>query len=658
MSNDDKVNVAIRMIKAGQKDVARAVLEPFLLENPHHIQAWIWETELFSSDLEKIKVLEAGLKQNPGNPQMVQALAFLRQRAGLSQPPVAPAPRPPAYSPPPPVYPEPGPAAYRPPAANTPAPPVSPFSAPLKWETEAEDALATLRPSETESYFSESPQPTGGFFNENSDSSQGLFNDDLFAEESPSAPPSSAAAPRKAPAQKKPVRLSPQMRQLILVALGGLVCLAFVGFYLLGGYYFNGLIAQAFAGRNCAEVLQQGIFISLYPEGLFGSQFTGYGQYDQCRLKQGVDQAAAAKNWGGALALAEAYLTAYPEGVFAADLGPQAPQFLSTWAAELLANQNPLEAISKLKLLLKTYPASQPAQAAPETIFQAYLAWSQKLIEAQNYKAAELPLKEALAYFEADPARAEQIKQTLVNLYVAWGDQQIQLGAVENGTAAYQKADEVSPGAVDVDLLVAKAYLQSALKTSEAKNFNKALAKVKEVAEAAQADNIKIEAEFTRQQILEAYSKSTAPQASEQLAAALTLTCQGQRPELPIFGLNPEKIRFGFSNTLAPLPPDWTAETPGELHYVACATETEAKIETCKYTNGFSLTRMRYVWQMTLFDMSTGEKVATENIHGEDPNACPSRANFLVGSSVSRSYGSRPTADDLVAWLKQLNLTQ
>jgi tetratricopeptide (TPR) repeat protein len=463
-------------------------------------------------------------------------------------------------------------------------------------------------------------------------------------------------APRKAPAPKKPQRLSPRLTQLILVVLGVLACLALVGFYLVGGYYFNGLIAQTFATRNCAEVLQQQVFISLYPEGLFGSRFTGYGQYEQCRLKQSMDQAVTAKNWEGALALTEQYLAAYPNGAFAMELGPLAPEFLSTRATELLAAQNYLEAIGKLKSLLKTYPDSQPAQAAPEAIFQAYLAWGQKLIAAQNYKTAELPLKEALAYFEADPARAEQIKQTLVNLYVAWGDEQIQLGNLENGTAAYQKAAEVAPGAVDAALLVAKAHLQNALQISAAKNFNKALAKVKEVAEAAQADNIKVEAEFTRQQILEAYSKSTAPQASEQLTAALALTCQGQRPELPIFGLNPEKIRFGFSNTFAPLPPDWMAETPGELHYVICATETEAKIETCKYTNGFSLMRMRYVWETTLVDMSTGEKVVTEKIHGADPAACKQSASFLSGSSVSRSYGSRPTTDDLVAWLRQLNL--
>ena len=83
MSSNEKLIEAIQLIRAGKKDAARAVLEPFLLDNPNHIQAWLWETELFSDEREKIKVLEVCLKQNPGNPQIIQALNFVKKRADL-----------------------------------------------------------------------------------------------------------------------------------------------------------------------------------------------------------------------------------------------------------------------------------------------------------------------------------------------------------------------------------------------------------------------------------------------------------------------------------------------------------------------------------------------------------------------------------------------
>jgi tetratricopeptide (TPR) repeat protein len=632
MTNDDKLTEAIQLIKAGQKNAARAALEPFLLKNPNHIQAWMWETELFSSDRDKIKVLEACLKQNPGNPQVRQALAFFKKRAGFDQPPVVPTPAPSAYSPPPPVYPESGPASYRAPAPVKPVSPVSPFSTPLDWSDDSEDSLAALRPTATESHFVESSQPV-------------------------EAPRSKPVSPKKA-APKKPLRISSKLLNAILVILGCLACLVAIGFYVGGGYYLNGQINQAFAEQNCEAVVQQASFVSLYPQGIFGSTFSGYDQYDECRIKLGVEQAAAAKNWGEALALSQQYLATYPDGPFAKSLGEQAPTFLSTWSDELIASHNFASGIEKLKQLLEAHPDSPPAQTAPETILQAYLFWARELTDKQSYKDAEYPLQSALIYFQADPGRSGQIKQELANLYLGWGNQQVQLGDIDNAIITYQKAGDIFPGQIDVALLVARAHLQKAISISKVNNFDKALDRVQEVSDTAQTENIKAEANTAREEILTAYAFSTSPQAMERLTAAIPLMCQGQRPELPIFGRDTEKIRFGLTNTLVKLPADWVAEKPGELHYVICPTETEQEIETCKYTGGYFLTRMRYVWQVTLYDLLTGEVSAKATLKGADPDGCPPRANFLVGSKVSRSYGQRPTADQIVAWLTKLKLTK
>jgi hypothetical protein len=181
---------------------------------------------------------------------------------------------------------------------------------------------------------------------------------------------------------------------------------------------------------------------------------------------------------------------------------------------------------------------------------------------------------------------------------------------------------------------------------------------VKEVSDAAQAENIKAEANAARDKILAAYSASTAPQAAEQLTAAISMTCKGQRPELPIFGLDTEKIRFGLPPSFVKLPVNWAATTPGELHYVICSSETEEKIETCRYTGNHYLTRMRYVWKVTLYDILSGALYNSKSIKGADPAACPPMANFLIASTVSKSYGKRPTAEDIVAWLTKLNITK
>jgi hypothetical protein len=107
MSNDDVLTEVIQLIKAKKKDEARSMLEPFLLKNPNHIQAWMWEAELFPEDCDKIKVLEACLKHNPNHPQVIQALIFLKKRSDANKQPAASLSDSPLSSAPPPIKPAP-----------------------------------------------------------------------------------------------------------------------------------------------------------------------------------------------------------------------------------------------------------------------------------------------------------------------------------------------------------------------------------------------------------------------------------------------------------------------------------------------------------------------------------------------------------------------
>ena len=94
MPNDDALTKAIQLIKAGRIPEAQLVLEPFIQDHPQNIQAWMWETELFPKDFDKIRVLEICLEHNPDHQQVVRALALLQSRSGYQ--PVAAAPAPPS----------------------------------------------------------------------------------------------------------------------------------------------------------------------------------------------------------------------------------------------------------------------------------------------------------------------------------------------------------------------------------------------------------------------------------------------------------------------------------------------------------------------------------------------------------------------------------
>jgi hypothetical protein len=95
MADDSVLIESIQMIKAGRKAEAQLVLEPYIQANPHNIQAWMWEAELFPADTDKIKVLEICLEHNPEHPQVKRGLEILRTKCGIHAPLVTtPAPAP------------------------------------------------------------------------------------------------------------------------------------------------------------------------------------------------------------------------------------------------------------------------------------------------------------------------------------------------------------------------------------------------------------------------------------------------------------------------------------------------------------------------------------------------------------------------------------
>ncbi|GAB4541434.1 MAG: hypothetical protein Fur002_09850 [Anaerolineales bacterium] len=615
MTNDEIIAAAIRLIKAGKKEAAQSILDPFLLKNPNHIVAWMWKAELFADDHEKIKVLEDCLLYNPGNAQAQQALSVLQARAKKPAPPpfsvspfggeesatskISPFTETPAVKPPPPFT-------------------VSPFStSPFMMEEEAPAA----------------PQKPDG--------------------EAKPPPPFESAPQAKSSAPTAAAKKKPAKQNVALIAIGVVaLVILFIAAYATYGVYLNGQVNQAYAARNCKQVAANGALASLYPNGLFDGQ----AQYAECSLKLQAEQAAAAKNWTNAVELARQYISAYPLGAFTAEMNAQIITALSSWSQQLLSEKDYSAAISRLEELISADPSGATAEPAREDMLQAYIAYAKDLADAQQFEAAEQSLKSGIGYFAADSARAKQLQGALAEAYIAWGNSQAANNNIENAVKYYQMAAEYAPGATDVNLLIAKAQLQDAVQTAEKGDFNRALQKVADVENAAQADNVKKEAESARETILQKYSESTSLQAAEQISLVMTSICGGQTPALPIFGRDEQNIRFGLVTQIAmQLPQGYAAETPGQLHYVGCVNEKEKEIEICNYS-GRALTRLRYEWDLKLYQTSNGEEVAAQTFKGSDPADCKPKENFPAGVTERKAYGGKPTLNEIIQWMQALNL--
>lgn len=132
---------AINLIKAGQKQQARALLMQILQKEPTSEAAWLWLTECLSDDIQRIQALEVCLKYNPDSEKARKALQVLREKSSSARPSTSPA-QPPAAAPKaetPVIPPEAQEGISLPPTSTQPeARPVAPFTAPPTGDIDQE----------------------------------------------------------------------------------------------------------------------------------------------------------------------------------------------------------------------------------------------------------------------------------------------------------------------------------------------------------------------------------------------------------------------------------------------------------------------------------------------------------------------------------------
>lgn len=98
---------------------------------------------------------------------------------------------------------------------------------------------------------------------------------------------------------------------------------------------------------------------------------------------------------------------------------------------------------------------------------------------------------------------------------------------------------------------------------------------------------------------------------------------------------------------------DWRPEVPrvDATALVACVEERTVDLETCEYSEGRLLRRVRYDRAIQLFALSTGQLVAETVLAGGTPDACAGIEEFY-GSGDNVKSGPEPTDEEIVAFLR------
>jgi len=456
-----------------------------------------------------------------------------------------------------------------------------------------------------------------------------------------------------APRFQKPGFINKRILFYIGLPVFILVCVYFVVAFLL-----TQQINNMYYSRNCAGVVTSE---NAYSPLLLPGRNALQAELNECRSYLAAEAAYAKRSWQNAYEGYAGYISQYPQGILLNDSSAKAAEALYAWAQEERAAGQFDSAIKNLDTLTGTFPSSAKAANAASDIPQVYLEWGKALEAGGDFANAETEFK---SVFQTDPnsqvagSSSNQLQAILPDFYKNWAANLISQGKYEEAVLHYQSALDLVSGENLQTIRDGLANTQAkwALYFSSTGDFTRALIKIADARSASTSTAAQNESESGYQSILTDFSNSTGAEAAQALNQAATDVCASGKlseSDLPIFGIDPDQkdvYLLGDSISTDGLN-DLAAKSPASMHYVACITVTTSTIQSCPYTEGYTLDRDLTYWEIKLYNIVSGKYLASTKLAGGYPPSCPPNYFFTRGQYVSTSVGSAPAYDDLKAWL-------
>lgn len=503
-------------------------------------------------------------------------------------------------------------------------------------------------------------------------------------------------------------------RFLWLIPLLGVGALAFLAFAYYGvGFLLVRQVDSLYTARDCVNLVQQAEYIGrFYPSKIASFTDRSQEQAIECEAYLTADSLFEKQDWKAAHEAYLAYRAAYPNGIYNLEAHNLAAEALFQIAAEQRSRQDFAGAVDSLKLLASEFHDTPALQKTNTALPEVYLDWGQGCRAEQEFTEAETVYLSLTTWAEQenDQAYTNRAQTELAQTYFDWGmalesekkfsqaaakfDSAIQTDPASNsmgGIAAntrthlpdFQRtwgmhlitqkkyAEAIQHYELSVTLSpsqdmnnakdqLAQAYLGWAESLRSAEDFHQALEKIEDSQNAGASTDSKKKSEEAYADTLSLFSESKGSQAQQIIADASNSICKNGKPleTLPIIGILDEK-RLALSGVTLTLPAAIQARTPGSLHFAACAEEKEIIAQNCPYSRtGYGIMthwikRIRYEWQIKVYDVLTGKLVNQRTFQGSAPKYCPRTYSF--GSSNTAYFrGDKPSASTVTDWLASL----
>lgn len=499
---------------------------------------------------------------------------------------------------------------------------------------------------------------------------------------------------------------------LIPVLIAGALTLLVLA-YFGTGYLLTRQINTLYVERDCETLLQRMEYVErFYPSRIAYYTDPARGQSAECGVYLKAEALRADRDWEAAYDAYLAYKAAYPKGIYVKEANEFAADSLFEMAAEQRRQHNYAGAVNSLKLLLEKFSTTPAVSKTKAALPEVYLEWGRECRIESEFTEAETVYVSLTAWAEQenDQPRVVRAQAELAQTYFDWGmalesGKDFAQAAVKFDNAIQTDPDPTSMDGIaattrahlpgfhrnwglylisqrkfaeaiqhyrkSVDLSapqdvtsakdsLAQAYLSWAEHLRAREDFTQALERIDDAGKSAPTGSGKKKAEDARADTLRLFSMSRGAQAKELIGNAAASICQNGKPleTLPIVGILEEK-RLVVSGITIALPSSIQAQTPGSLYFVACAEEKEVTIQNCPFSRtGYGIVthwikRIRYEWQIKVYDALSGKLVNQRTFQGSAPKYCPRTYSF--GSSNTAYFrGDKPAVSSVTDWLASL----
>lgn len=357
------------------------------------------------------------------------------------------------------------------------------------------------------------------------------------------------------------------------------------------------------------------------------------------------------------------YLKAYPRSSQVKAVQDQIASAYREWGLSLQKQAKYEEALEKYATSFKLYPNAPVISHFYEERASLNLQLARQQVESTDYSAGIETYKVIFTSFPRS-AVFSQASAEVPAVYFRFAQAEESKGKYDSAIDALNKLLTDYPSASVADR--AREFLPE-VKISKAglllnqSHFVDALSILNELKDSSQDDAFLAQVSAERDSAINMFTLDNGYDAIGIIDLAKNIACGKVKaessdlsPMIPqVVGiLKNEPARAIACSTSIPLPADKTANIPGTFRYVIKRVDGTERVQTCNYTGGHRLERIRRTVNLSLVDVLSGKVVTKIKLVGTSPAACPSRRSFR--SLTEKTYGGNVTNAQMEAWIKKV----